>query len=127
DGAIGTIELTVLSMMIGVVGGTALAVMRLSPNKLMAGVAWTYVLFFRAVPRLVLAILFGNFGILYPRFFIGLPFDHQILSLFGLGNDHARLFGVDARTIGAGFVAGLLALGLSEAAYMAEIVRAGIL
>src|SRR6266542_3870000 len=38
----------------------------------------------------------------------------------------ARVFGVDARTVVTGFVAGLLGLALSEAAYMAEIVRAGI-
>jgi polar amino acid transport system permease protein len=37
------------------------------------------------------------------------------------------LFTVDARTLLTGFMAGLLALALSEAAYMAEIVRAGIL
>jgi polar amino acid transport system permease protein len=37
-----------------------------------------------------------------------------------------RIFGVDAPTFLSGFVAGMLALGLSEAAYMAEIVRAGI-
>ncbi|HEX6873476.1 MAG TPA: amino acid ABC transporter permease, partial [Micromonosporaceae bacterium] len=33
---------------------------------------------------------------------------------------------VDAPTLLTGFTAGMLALGLSEAAYMAEIVRAGI-
>jgi polar amino acid transport system permease protein len=127
DGARTSLELTLLAMLIGVAGGIVLAIMRLSPNRLVSAVAWVYIWFFRAVPRIVLAILFGNFGILYPRFFVGLPFDHQILSSLGFGDANARLFGVDARTIGAGFVAGLLALALSEAAYMAEIVRAGIL
>ena len=41
-------------------------------------------------------------------------------------NFEARLFGFSALEILTGFVAGMLALGLSEAAYMAEIVRAGI-
>jgi polar amino acid transport system permease protein len=122
-----SLELTLIAMVIGIGGGIVLAVMRLSPSPLVSGAAWLYTWFFRAVPRIVLAVLFGNFGILYPRFFVGLPFDHQILSSLGFGDAHARLFGVDARTIGAGFVAGLLALALSEAAYMAEIVRAGIL
>jgi polar amino acid transport system permease protein len=126
-GALGTVELTVLSMLMGILGGVVLGVMRLSPSKLIAGVAWAYIWFFRAVPRLVLAILFGNFGILYPKFFLGIPFDHQLLSLFGLGDSNLRFFGIESRTIGAGFFAGVLALGLSEAAYMAEIVRAGIL
>jgi polar amino acid transport system permease protein len=127
DGARTSLELTVLAMVIGVAGGIVLAVMRLSPNRLVSGASWVYVWFFRAVPRIVLAILFGNLGILYPKFFVGLPFDRWILSSLGFSDAHARLFGVDARTIGGGFVAGLLALALSEAAYMAEIVRAGIL
>lgn len=119
--------LTVTAMGAGLVGGVVLAVMRLSPSPVLSGAAWAYTWFFRAVPRIVLAVLFGNFGILYPRFFVGLPFDHQILSSLGFGDHNARLFGVDARTIGAGFFAGFLALALSEAAYMAEIIRAGIL
>ena len=120
-----TLVLTVLAMIIGVAMGTVLAVMRLSPNPVISGTAWGYTWFFRAVPRIVLAILFGNLGILYSRFYVGFPFDRQLLDLLGISGN-ARLFGVDARTIGAGFVAGLLALALSEAAYMAEIVRAGI-
>jgi polar amino acid transport system permease protein len=104
-----------------------IAVMRLSPSPIISGAAWVYTWFFRAVPRIVLAILFGNLGILYAKFYVGLPFDRQLLDLMGFQDANARIFGVDARTIGAGFVAGLLALALSEAAYMAEIVRAGML
>jgi polar amino acid transport system permease protein len=118
--------LTVLSMLIGVSLGVVLAVMRLSPSPIISGAAWAYTWFFRAVPRIVLAILFGNLGILYAQFAVGVPFDQQLLDLLGFPDADARIFGVDARTIGAGFVAGLLALALSEAAYMAEIVRAGI-
>jgi len=109
--------LTVLAMVIGVGLGVVFAVMRLSPSPIVAGAAWAYTWFFRAVPRIVLAILFGN---------LGFPFDQQLLGLLGFPDADARIFGVDARTIGAGFIAGLLALALSEAAYMAEIVRAGI-
>ena len=119
--------LTIASMVIGVALGIVFAVMRLSPNPVIAYVAWVYTWFFRAVPRIVLAILFGNLGILYARLEFGLPFDRQLLDLFGLEAVDGRLFGVDARTVLSGFVAGLLALALSEAAYMAEIVRAGIL
>jgi polar amino acid transport system permease protein len=119
--------LTVTAMLAGLFGGIVLAVMRLSPSPVLSGAAWAYTWFFRAVPRIVLAVLFGNLGILYPTFFIGLPFGHEILSSLGFGGHDADLFGVDARTIGAGFFAGFLALALSEAAYMAEIIRAGIL
>ena len=116
---------TILSMIIGVALGTVIAVMRLSPNPILSGAAWVYTWFFRAVPRIVLLVLFGNLGILYARYEFGLPFDRQIGNLFGFDLS-ARIFGLDARTLLTGFVAGLLGLALSEAAYMAEIVRAGI-
>ncbi|MFI0373096.1 amino acid ABC transporter permease [Actinomadura sp. 1N219] len=122
-----TIALTVLAMLIGVLSGVVLAVMRLSDNPVLSGVAWLYTWFFRAVPRLVLAILFGNMGILYAKYHVGgVPFAGQLGDLMGVDID-ATLFTLDARTLLTGFMAGLLALALSEAAYMAEIVRAGIL
>lgn len=127
EGVRTSLILTVEAMVLGVVLGVVLAVMRLSPNPIISYVAWVYTWFFRAVPRLVLAILFGNLLILYKRVEFGLPFDDQLFSLLGLENVHGRIWGVDARTVLSGFVAGLLALALSEAAYMAEIVRAGIL
>jgi len=126
EGLRGTILLTVLSMLIGVGLGIVLAVMRLSPNPLLSTAAFGYTWFFRAMPRLVLAVLFGNFGILWSRLSLGLPFDHEIGALFGLHNFEARIYSVRAVDLLSGFVAGMLALALSEAAYMAEIVRAGI-
>jgi polar amino acid transport system permease protein len=122
----GTVLLTIFSMLIGVALGVVLAVMRLSPNPLLKVAAWAYIWFFRAVPRLVLCILFGNLGILWSRLEFGLPFDTQIGKLFGVPDFTARFYGVNARDLLSGFVAGMLALALSEAAYMAEIVRAGM-
>lgn len=127
EGVRTSLLLTVESMLLGVALGVVIAVMRLSPNPVISTVAWGYTWFFRAVPRLVLAILFGNLGILYARLEFGIPFDQQLLGLFGLDSADGRIWGVDARTVLSGFLAGLLALALSEAAYMAEIVRAGIL
>jgi polar amino acid transport system permease protein len=125
EGVRTSLLLTILAMVIGVALGVVIAVMRLSPNPVLSSAAWLYTWFFRAVPRIVLLILFGNLGILYARYEFGLPFDRQIGGLFGVDLD-ARLFGLDARSVLTGFVAGLLGLALSEAAYMAEIVRAGI-
>ncbi|WP_233515338.1 amino acid ABC transporter permease [Marinitenerispora sediminis] len=120
-----TLLLAVLAMVIGVVLGVIIAIMRLSTNPILSGVAWLYTWFFRATPRLVLAVLFGNLGILYQTIEFGLPFDNYWMPLLGLEGD-ARIFSVDATTFLSGFMAGLLALALSEAAYMAEIVRAGL-
>ena len=126
EGLRGTVELTILAMLIGVAGGVVLAMMRLSPNPILTSVAWVYIWFFRAVPRLVLAVLFGNLGILWSRIGVGLPFDAQIGGLFGVHDLSAKVYSVRAVDLLSGFVAGMLALALSEAAYMAEIVRAGI-
>jgi polar amino acid transport system permease protein len=122
----GTLLLTVTSMAIGIALGVVVAIMRLSPNRILSSMAWIYTWFFRAIPRLVLAVLFGNLNILWNRVGFGLPFDRQIGKLFGIDDLNAQFFSIKASDLLAGFVAGMLALGLSEAAYMAEIVRAGI-
>jgi polar amino acid transport system permease protein len=126
EGLRGTILLTITSMAIGIVLRVIIAIMRLSPNRILSSVAWVYTWFFRAAPRLVLAVLFGNLNILWTRVGFGLPFDQQIGKLFGINDLNAQFYSIKASDLLAGFVAGMLALGLSEAAYMAEIVRAGI-
>lgn len=126
EGLRGTLLLTVFSMLIGVVLGVVVAIMRLSPNKILSSVAWLYTWFFRAAPRLVLAVVFGNLNVLWSRIGFGLPFDKQIGDLFGIDNFNGQFFSIESKDLLAGFVAAMLALGLSEAAYMAEIVRAGI-
>ena len=109
-----TLELTVIAMAIGIVLGVALAVMRLSPNPLVSGAAWLYIWFFRGTPLLV-QLLFWNFiSALYPKIALGIPFGPQFAH-------------VDANSLITPFAAAILGLGLNEAAYMAEIVRGGIL
>jgi polar amino acid transport system permease protein len=113
-GVVVTIELTVLSMIVGVLLGVLLAVMRMSPNPLISGSSWLYIFFFRGTPLLV-QLLFWNFiGALFPKIDLGIPFGPAII--------HAN-----ANTLIPSFVAALLGFGLNEAAYMSEIVRAGII
>ena len=115
NGLVATLELTVITMAVGIVLGVALAVMRLSPNRLVAGASWVYVWIFRGTPVLV-QLLFWNFiAALYPTISLGIPF-------LAPGLMHA-----DANVLISPFVAAVLGLGLNEGAYMAEIVRAGIL
>jgi polar amino acid transport system permease protein len=109
-----TIELTVIAMVIGILLGIVLAVMRLSPNPLVSGASWSYIWLFRGTPLLV-QLLFWNFiSAVYPEITFGIPFGPDLI--------HA-----DANTLITPYVAAILGLGLNEAAYMAEIVRAGIL
>src|SRR4051794_242239 len=124
-GARTTLIMTVLAMLIGVLLGIIVAVMGLSPNPVLSGAAWVYVWFFRAIPRIVLLFFVANLGALYATYDLGIPFDQQLMDLFGFSGD-LRFLGLDGNQIFAGFTAGLLGLALSEGAYMAEIVRAGI-
>lgn len=123
----GTVLITILAMIIGVLLGIVVAVARLSNNPILRGTAWAYTWFFRAVPRYVLLIVMGNLGILWSRLEVGVPFDTYLGRLFGVEDAQWRLFGLDTRDLLSGFTVGVLGLALSEAAYMAEIVRAGML
>ena len=116
NGLRGTILLTITAMLIGIGLGVVVAIMRLSPNRILSSVAWIYTWFFRAAPRLVLAVLFGNLNILWTRIGFGLPFDQQIGKLFGIHDLNAQFYSIRAVDLLAGFTAGALALGLSEAA-----------
>jgi polar amino acid transport system permease protein len=123
----GTVFVTVAAMVLGVGLGVLIAVMRLSSNPVLSGVAWLYTWFFRAVPRLVLLTTMGVLGILFPRgVALGVPFDWWLMDWLGLDGS-LRFLTLDANQVFAGLVGGVLGLGLSEAAYMAEIARAGIL
>ena len=122
----GTIVATVGSMLLGVGLGVVIAIMRLSHNKVLAYSSWVYTWFFRAIPRYVLLFIIGNLAVLLPRIDIGIPFDFVATGLLGLDSEF-RLLGFDTRQIGTSVAGGILGLGLSEAAYMAEIARAGIL
>jgi polar amino acid transport system permease protein len=113
NGLQNTLVLTALAMLIGIVGGVALAVMRLSPNPLLAGVSAVYIWLFRGTP-VIAQLLFWNFlAALYPRLSLGVPFGPEFVSF-------------DTNQLINQFAACLLGLGLNEAAYMAEIVRGGL-
>jgi polar amino acid transport system permease protein len=114
DGLRVTIELTVLCMLLGIVLGVALAVGRLSPNPVLSGAAWFYIWFFRGTPVLVQIFVWFYIGAVVPVISVGIPFGPSFAS--GSAND-----------LITPFAAALLALGLNEAAYMAEIARGGIL
>ncbi|MEV5707723.1 amino acid ABC transporter permease [Actinoallomurus sp. NPDC052274] len=114
SGLLQTLELTVLSMLIGIVLGTVLAIMRQSRNPILSGTAWGYVWFFRGTPLLVQVIFWYNLASLYPRLSVGIPFGPAFVT-------------ADANHLVSRLTAALLGLGLNQAAYTAEIVRAGIL
>src|SRR6476620_9462983 len=122
----GTIIGTIGSMVIGVVVGVVIGIMRLSTNPVLRGVSFVYTWFFRAIPRYVLLTILGTgLGYLYSTFDIGAPFGQQIAKALGLSSDLTFLT-LDVNQFSSTLAMGVIGLGLSEAAYMAEIARSGI-
>ncbi|SOD75100.1 amino acid ABC transporter membrane protein (PAAT family) [Jatrophihabitans sp. GAS493] len=113
SGAWVTIQLTIWAMLLGVSLGVVLSVMRLSPSPVLKSVAWVYLWLFRGTPVYVQLVFWGLFASIYPHLSLGIPFGHQFATF-------------DIQQLDAAFFFAAIGLGLNEAAYMAEIVRAGI-
>ncbi len=112
--AVNTLLLTLYSMIIAAVLALILAVMRLSDNPVFKSVAWFYLWIFRGTPVYVQLVFWGLLSVIYPTLMIGLPFLQPVLSL---PTQNTLNF----------FTLAVIGLGLNEAAYLAEIIRAGIL
>ena len=114
-GAIVTLEITAISMAAGVLLGIVLASMRLSANRQLRWVSWSYLWFFRGTPVYVQLIFWSNLAWIYPRLSVGVPFGPSFWSM----DTNSLITNL--------FLVAVIGLSLNEAAYMAEIVRAGII
>lgn len=103
-----TIAITILSMIIGVIGGAILAVMRMSPNPILRAISWIFLWIFRGTPIYVQLVFWGLLSAIYQS--INLGFAEVSLQ----------------SVLTNAFFLAVMGLGLNEAAYMAEIVRSGI-
>ena len=112
--AVVTLQLTVYSMVIAIILGVVLAVMRLSPNPVVKSLAWFYLWVFRGTPVYVQLTIWGLISLIYSSIDIGIPFMDPWVSF----STNAAL---------STFTIAIIGLALNEAAYMAEIVRAGLL
>lgn len=109
-----TLLLTVLSMVIAIILGVTLAVMRQSSNPVLKSVAWVYLWIFRGTPVYVQLVFWGLIAIIYTSIDIGVPFMDPWIS-------------IPTKAALSAFWLAVIGLSLNEAAYMAEIVRAGLL
>lgn len=101
QGALVTLQLTVFSVFLGLISGTLIGIIRLSHLAPLRLIARGYVDFFRGTPLLVQIFMI----------YFGIP---ALIQSLGLNFSLNR------------FVAAVIALSLNSAAYIAEIVRAGI-
>jgi polar amino acid transport system permease protein len=106
--------LTAICMALGSLLGVVVAAGQLSPIMTARMVSRAFVMVFRGVPPLVQLIFWFNIAFLVPRIGLSLPWS-------------GPLFSVQTNSLMTPFVAAVIGLSLHEAAYMAEIIRAGIL
>ncbi|MFF5987157.1 amino acid ABC transporter permease [Prauserella flavalba] len=109
-----TVLLAVVAMAIGSVVGGLLAAAQLSDFAPLRWAATLYVGVFRGIPPLVQLIFWFNLAYLLPRISIGIPFGPEFASW-------------DANALITPLTAAVIGLSLVESAYLAEIIRAGLL
>ncbi|WP_433889950.1 amino acid ABC transporter permease [Streptomyces sp. CA-111067] len=114
DGLLVTLKVTAWSALFGLLGGVVLALCRLSRSPVLRTVAWVYIWLFRSVPLIVVLLFMYNFSALYATLSVGVP--------FGPGFAH-----FDESKLATEMVVAVVGLSLNEAAYAAEVVRAGVL
>jgi polar amino acid transport system permease protein len=108
-----TLQLTIYSMVLAIVLGVVLAVMRLSPNPIFRSVSWVFLWIFRGTPIYVQLSFWGLIPTIYAHIQLGVPFGPSFFHL-------------NLQALSIPFILAMLGLALNEAAYMAEIIRAGI-
>ncbi|MBN9469698.1 MAG: amino acid ABC transporter permease [Bosea sp.] len=109
SGLVNTIIMTVCAMALGIALGVIFAIMYMSPNPVLRGVALFYIWFFRGTPLLLQLLLWFNLALVFPT--IGIPGVIEWRTIDVIGP----------------FMATLLGLGMNQGAYTAEVVRGGIL
>jgi glutamate/aspartate transport system permease protein len=104
QGMVITLKITITAVVVGIIWGTLLAVLRLSPIKPISWLAKIYVNLFRSVPLLMVLLWFY---LVVPNFL-------------------QRVMGLSPKT-DIRLVSAMVAFSLFEAAYYSEIIRAGII
>ena len=114
SGLLRTLELTAMAMLLGLFIGVIIALMRLSTNPVLNWVSWGYIWFFRGIPPIVQLLFWYNLASLVEKLTLGVPF-FSVTFLSASTNSAI-----------SPYTAALLGLSLTESAYAAEMIRAGI-
>jgi polar amino acid transport system permease protein len=115
-GAINSIALGTVALLIAVCVGLVAALMRVSGNPILVAFSATYVYLFRGTPMLIQLIFWFN---AFPTMFKTLRVEIPLVGWVLVDMPMTQLI--------TPYAAALLGLSLAEGAYMAEIIRGGIL
>lgn len=108
NGLVATIIVSLLAMALGLAIGFVVALMRLSPNPVTKSIAGLYVWLVRGTPLYLQLLMWFNLGLIFPTLWS--PFGEFPMT-----------------QLMTTFTATLLGLGINEGAYLAEVIRGGIL
>ena len=112
-GLVNTLQLTLYAMVLAIALGVLLAMMRLSPNPVFKAVSWVYLWIFRGTPVYVQLVFWGLVPTIYTA----------SSSVCRSGRRSSISICRRCHSV----CLAILGLALNEAAYMAEIIRAGII
>ncbi|MGW7754038.1 amino acid ABC transporter permease [Streptomyces violaceusniger] len=109
-----SIGMTAVTMAISLVSGTLVALMRMGDSRLMSTVAAAFIWVFRSIPMLVQLLFWYNLAALFPTLSLGIPWGPRFVTF-------------DSNDVIGPLTAAIIGLTLHETAYIAELIRSGLL
>ncbi|WP_413805650.1 amino acid ABC transporter permease [Streptomyces sp. OE57] len=109
-----SIGMTAATMVLSLVCGTVVALMRMGNSRLMSMVAAAFIWVFRSIPMLVQLLFWYNLAALFPTLSLGIPWGPRFVTF-------------DSNSVIGPLTAAIIGLTLHETAYIAELIRSGLL
>ncbi|GAA1255690.1 MULTISPECIES: amino acid ABC transporter permease [Streptomyces] len=109
-----SIGMTAVTMVLSLVCGTVVALMRMGDSRLMSTVAAAFIWVFRSIPMLVQLLFWYNLAALFPTLSLGIPWGPRFVTF-------------DSNSVIGPLTAAIIGLTLHETAYIAELIRSGLL
>ncbi|TMU89508.1 amino acid ABC transporter permease [Streptomyces sp. DASNCL29] len=106
--------MTAVTMVLSLVCGTVVALMRMGDSRLMSTVAAAFIWVFRSIPMLVQLLFWYNLAALFPTLSLGIPWGPRFVTF-------------DSNSVIGPLTAAIIGLTLHETAYIAELIRSGLL
>ncbi|WP_238545530.1 MULTISPECIES: amino acid ABC transporter permease [Streptomyces] len=109
-----SLGMTAVTMLLSLALGTVVALMRMGSSRLMATVAAAFIWVFRSIPMLVQLLFWYNLAALFPTLSLGIPWGPRFVTF-------------DSNSLLGPLTAAVIGLTLHETAYIAELIRSGLL
>ncbi|MEE4590785.1 amino acid ABC transporter permease [Streptomyces sp. DSM 41524] len=106
--------MTAVTMVLSLACGTVVALMRMGDSRLMSTVAAAFIWVFRSIPMLVQLLFWYNLAALFPTLSLGIPWGPRFVTF-------------DSNSVIGPLTAAIIGLTLHETAYIAELIRSGLL